>query len=77
MTRPAKINLLGEKAFRITLTEGKSHQIRRMVVALHNEVSDLRRMSIMNIKIGALKGGSYRAIEGDELETFLKALGLA
>ncbi len=77
MTRPAKVNLLGEKAFRITLTEGKSHQIRRMVVALHNEVSDLRRMSIMNIKIGALKGGSYRAIEGDELETFLKSLGLA
>lgn len=77
MTRPAKVNLLGEKAFRITLTEGKSHQIRRMVVALHNEVSDLRRMSIMNIKIGALKGGSYRAIEGDELAAFLSALGLA
>ena len=77
MTKPAKINILGEKAFRITLTEGKSHQIRRMVVALHNEVSDLRRMSIMNIKIGALRAGSYRAIEGEELAEFLHALGLA
>lgn len=77
MTKPAKVNILGEKAFRITLTEGKSHQIRRMVVALHNEVADLRRMSIMNIKIGALRGGTYRAIEGEELAGFLRALGLA
>ena len=77
MTRPAKVNILGEKAFRITLTEGKSHQIRRMVSALHNEVSDLRRMSIMNIKIGALKGGAFRPIEGEELSEFLHALGLA
>lgn len=76
-TRPAKVTILGQKAFRITLTEGKSHQIRRMVVALHNEVADLRRMSIMNIKIGALKAGSYRPIEGDELQAFLKLLGLA
>ncbi len=77
MTKPAKVNILGEKAFRIVLTEGKSHQIRRMVTALHNEVADLRRMSIMNIKIGALKAGSYRTIEGDELQEFLHALGLA
>jgi 23S rRNA pseudouridine2604 synthase len=77
LTRPAKVNILGEKAFRITLTEGKSHQIRRMVVALHNEVADLRRMSIMNIKVGALKGGTYRAIEGEELAQFLQSLGLA
>ncbi len=77
MTKPAKVNILGEKAFRITLTEGKSHQIRRMVSALHNEVADLRRMSIMNIKIGALKAGAFRTIEGDELSEFLHALGLA
>lgn len=77
MTRPAKVNILGEKAFRIVLTEGKSHQIRRMVSALHNEVSDLRRMSIMNIKLNALKAGTYRPIEGDELKEFLQALGLA
>jgi 23S rRNA pseudouridine2604 synthase len=77
MTKPAKVNILGEKAFRIVLTEGKSHQIRRMVAALHNEVADLRRMSIMNIKIGALKGGTYRTIEGDELAEFLQSLGLA
>ena len=77
MTKPAKVNILGEKAFRIVLTEGKSHQIRRMVSALHNEVADLRRMSIMNIKIGALKGGAFRTIEGEELAEFLHSLGLA
>jgi len=37
-TRKAKIEGVSEKRFRITLTEGKKHQIRRMVVAMHNEV---------------------------------------
>lgn len=30
----------------------------------------------MNIKIGKLKPNQYRKIEGAELETFLKKLGL-
>ncbi len=75
-TKPAKVEALSENKFRITLTEGKKHQIRRMVVAMHNEVRDLRRTSIMNIKIGGLPVGTYRTLEGKELTTFLASLGL-
>jgi pseudouridine synthase len=75
-TRPAEVEVLSEKKFKITLTEGKKHQIRRMVVAMHNEVVDLRRVSIMNIKVGTLPVGGYRRIEGKELATFLSSLGL-
>lgn len=75
-TKPAKVEVLSEQMFRITLTEGKKHQIRRMVVAMHNEVRDLRRVSIMNIKLGRLPVGAYRAIEGGELASFLASLGL-
>lgn len=75
-TKPAKVEILGENRFRIALTEGKSHQVRRMVVALFNEVSDLKRISIMGIRLGTLKEGTYRPIEGKELAKFLADLGL-
>jgi 23S rRNA pseudouridine2604 synthase len=75
-TRPTKVEVTGENRFRITLTEGKKHQIRRMVVAMHNEVKDLRRISIMNISLGKMPPGTYRRVEGKELMTFLSSLGL-
>ena len=75
-TKPTKVEMLGADRFRITLTEGKSHQIRRMVVALFNEVQDLKRISIMGIRLGTLKEGGYRALEAKEQEKFLKDLGL-
>lgn len=76
MTKPATVKILGEQKFSITLTEGKKHQIRRMVVAMHNEVKTLERVRVMNITLGKLPAGQARKIEGKELETFLKSLGL-
>ena len=75
-TKPAKVEILGTDRFRIALTEGKSHQVRRMVVALFNEVKDLKRISIMGIRLGTLKEGAYRALEPKERDKFLKDLGL-
>lgn len=75
-TQPCKVEILGEKMFRITLTEGKKHQIRRMCVALFNDVVELERVRIGNIVKGKLKPGQYRKIEGAELSSFLKSLGL-
>lgn len=77
LTKPAQVTILSENRFRITLTEGKPHQVRRMVVALFNEVTDLKRTRIMNIAIEPLKPGAYRRLSGKELELFLTSLGLA
>ncbi|MEA2701314.1 MAG: rRNA pseudouridine2604 synthase [Candidatus Parcubacteria bacterium] len=76
MTKPAKVGIVNEHTFSITLTEGKKHQIRRMVVALFNEVADLKRVRVLNVKLGTLKSGQARAIEGTELDEFLTLLGL-
>lgn len=76
-TAPCKVHIFGERAFSITLTEGKKHQIRRMCDALFQSVDDLKRTRVMNITLGTLKEGEYRKLEGDELQTFLKQLGLA
>ncbi len=76
-TKPAKVKIMGENRFMITLTEGKKHQVRRMVVAMHNEVKELKRTRVMNIKLGTLPEGGHRIIEGNERVEFLASLGLA
>lgn len=76
VTKQAKVRVTGERSFAITLNEGKKHQIRRMVVAMHNEVADLKRVRVLNIRLGALRAGEARPILGEELESFLGQLGL-
>jgi 23S rRNA pseudouridine2604 synthase len=76
ITKPCSVYIQGETSFRIILTEGKKHQIRRMVSAMHNEVADIKRIRIMNIKLGNMKPGEHRTIAGNELKEFLESLGL-
>ncbi len=76
MTLPCKVQIVNDHSFKIILTEGKKHQIRRMCVALFQEVLDLKRTRIMNIKLENLKEGVQRNIEGEELQEFLKLLDL-
>lgn len=75
ITKKCKVKILNEFAFRIILTEGKKHQIRRMCSALFQEVADLKRERIMNIKLGKLMPNAMREIKGEELATFLKSVG--
>lgn len=75
-TKPCRVKILDENTFQIILTEGKKHQIRRMCVALFQEVNDLERIRVMNIILGDLAPGAYRKITGPELKTFLSSLEL-
>jgi 23S rRNA pseudouridine2604 synthase len=52
----------------------QKHQIRRMCSALFQEVADLKRERIMNIKLGNLRPNSLREIKEEELKTFLEKL---
>jgi 23S rRNA pseudouridine2604 synthase len=76
VTKKCQVKILNENTFRIILTEGKKHQIRRMCANLFQEVADLKRERIMNIKLGNLAQGATREIKGEELAVFLKSLGL-
>ncbi len=70
-TKPCKVTIVNDFTFRVILTEGKKHQIRRMCSALFQEVADLKRERVMNIKLGSLKPKGIRVIKGKELSTFL------
>jgi 23S rRNA pseudouridine2604 synthase len=76
ITKPASIRKTGEKEFKITITEGKKRQIRRMCLALGYIVMDLKRLRILNIELGNLKAGEAREIKGEELQKLLKEIGL-
>ncbi|MBS3904423.1 MAG: pseudouridine synthase, partial [Simkania sp.] len=70
-TKPCKVTIVNDNTFRVTLTEGKKHQIRRMCVALFQDVQDLKRVRVMNVELGKLSLKATREIKGEELTTFL------
>jgi 23S rRNA pseudouridine2604 synthase len=76
-TKPCLIKVRGAHHFTITLTEGKKHQIRRMCGALGQSATELKRVRILNVKLGAIKSGQYRKITGTELRDFLAHVGLS
>lgn len=76
-TRPARVTKTGEHKFKIILTEGKHHQIRRMCDAFGYTVRSLKRVRIMNIKLGSIEQGQHRKLGGVELINFLQSLGLS
>ncbi len=77
VTRPCKVKVEGDRTFFIVLSEGKKHQIRRMCAALHTDVVGLERIRIMNVRLGRLREGEHRALEGAELDGFLQSLDLS
>ncbi len=67
-TRPCQVEKVGKRTFRIILTQGLNRQIRRMCEKFQYRVVDLKRVRIMNIRLGDLKEGAYRAVTGEEWE---------
>lgn len=60
ITKPCKVTQINDFTFNIVLTQGLNRQIRRMCAYLDYEVGSLKRIRIMNIKLGTLKRGKYR-----------------
>ncbi len=67
-TLPAKAKKVSRKQFRITLKEGRKHQIRRMANKLHLTVLSLKRIRIHNLKIGAMLPKNYRKLTREEVQ---------
>lgn len=74
VTKPCQVEALGKREFRIVLTQGLNRQIRRMCEALGYRVMDLKRVRIMNIKLGSLKTGEYRELTREEQEELRRLL---
>ncbi len=75
-TRKCEIEKIGKFTFRIILTQGVNRQIRRMCKALGYQVKNLKRVRIMNIKLGELKYGTYREVVGEERKQLYDLVGM-
>ena len=71
---PCKIRRTGERSFNIILVQGLNRQIRRMCEALGYRVMYLRRIRIMNLRLGKMQPGQWRELTSGELETLLRSL---
>ena len=66
--RAAACTASGEKQLQLTLTEGKYHQVKRMVAAAGNTVIALRRIALGRLALPAdLSPGQWRWIDPAEL----------
>ena len=66
-TAPCKVKLRSDQSGEITLTEGKYHQIKRMLEAVHNKVTMLERIRFADIALDpALERGQWRYLSEEE-----------
>ncbi|MBE6619097.1 MAG: rRNA pseudouridine synthase [Ruminococcaceae bacterium] len=77
ITAPCTVELVGEREAGITLTEGKYHQIKLMLSAVHNQVTYLQRVSFAEIELdGTLSEGSWRFLTENEVEILTRDFNL-
>jgi len=68
VTKPCEIERKSKYVFRIILTQGLNRQIRRMCSYCGYNVVKLKRIRIMNIKLGDLAVGCWRYLSDNELK---------
>lgn len=76
-TKPAKIRQDDAYSGTITLTEGKYHQIKRMMLALHNQITELKRVTFGPLTLPSeFSPGEWREVNETELAALRAVAGL-
>ena len=60
--KPARLEVIDARFIRVTLTEGRYHQVRRMFAAVGNHVDALHRSAIGDLELGDLEPGQWRVL---------------
>ncbi|MGO1460889.1 MAG: pseudouridine synthase [Marinobacter sp.] len=67
-TKPAQVKVLEPRLIELTISEGRYHQVKRMLAAAGNHVEALHRQSIGGIVLdSALQPGEYRELSEKEI----------
>ncbi|PLC57213.1 pseudouridine synthase [Photobacterium carnosum] len=64
-TKPAHLEIVSEYQARLSLVEGKYHQVKRMFGFFQNEVLALHRVSVGYLSVAGLERGQYREFSID------------
>lgn len=65
---PARLQVLGPREARLTLHEGRYHQVRRMFAAVGNHVLSLHREAIGGLELDDLPEGQWRLLDASDRE---------
>lgn len=65
---PAELEVLAPQRARLTLHEGRYHQVRRMFAAVGNHVETLHRVAVGGLTLGSLAPGQWRALDEADRE---------
>ena len=75
--RPARLDVLEEGLVRLTVTEGRYHEVKRLLAAVGHPVLALAREAMGGVFLdGALKAGDGRPLTGDEIARLFRAAHL-
>lgn len=72
VTKPADLEILSPRQARVTIHEGKYHQVKRMFIAFGVKVIALERIRFVFLEVGDLALGAYRHLREDEVEQLIK-----
>ena len=64
---PALLDVLSPRCARLTVTEGRYHQVRRMFAAVGNHVESLTRVTIGELETGGLAVGEWRQLPPEDI----------
>ena len=73
---PAKLESLGEGHSRITVKEGKYHQVRRMMASRNMTVEYLKREQEGELDLAELPLGQTRKLSEDEVKILVKSVNM-
>ena len=74
VTRKCTVKAFSKRTFSIILTQGLNRQIRRMCEYFDYRVRELKRVRIMNVRLGDLEEGKYRELTEKEMSELQRGL---
>lgn len=70
---PAILDVIDARTVKVTLTEGRYHQVRRMFAAVGNHVETLHRSRIGGLMLADLPAGQWRVLSPDDIRQLFAA----
>lgn len=76
-SRPAEFKILSSSSGLLTITEGKYHQVKRMILAIGGKVTRLERRSMGPLELpGDLAPGEIRELTDEQITSLYDSVGL-
>lgn len=68
ITKKARVKKISQNEIKLSISEWKFHQIKKMLIAINNEVIELNRISIWKIELWNLEIWKWRELNNEEIE---------